>query len=61
MTTQCQRQTKLNKALNDCLRDYLETDPDIDAQTMLDALDDNRTDALGLWIKRSFNFDERIS
>jgi hypothetical protein len=52
MNTQGQRQTTLNKALNDCLRDFVSEYPDTDAKTMLDAIDDTKSDALGLWICR---------
>lgn len=43
----------MNKALNDCLREFIAEHPDTDAQTMLDAMDDSKSDALELWIKNS--------
>jgi hypothetical protein len=52
MNTQCQRQTALNAVLYETLRDFMDTHPDTDAQTMLDAMDDTKSDALGLWICR---------
>tara|TARA_R110000824_G_scaffold347748_2_gene534498 strand:+ start:4076 stop:4261 length:186 start_codon:yes stop_codon:yes gene_type:complete len=53
MNTQGQRQSAMNKALNDCLREFIAEHPDTDAQTMLDAMDDSKSDALELWIKNS--------
>ncbi len=52
MNIQCQRQSALNELLNEAGRDHLETYPDTDPQALFNALDDTKSDALGLWICR---------